>query len=139
MKKLKGSGWLDTNVILRYLLRDHEEMFKRVNLLFDKACLGEMELYINILIIAELVWTLESFYEYEKKEIFTVLMQLIDSRGIQVMEKETVKKALVVYMEKNVDFIDAYLSEYAASSGLPTIFTLNRKHFARLRGDVAFL
>lgn len=137
--KAKESAWFDTNVILRFLLRDDSDLFKVVEPLFLRAEQGELVIFIHPLIVAELVWTLESFYGYPRRKISEVLMGLIEAQGVEVPEKEIVFGALQDYEEKNVDFIDAYLTHYAAHQGHLTIYTLEKKHFSRLNGDIRVL
>lgn len=132
-------AWLDTNVILRYLLRDSEELFQVVSPVFAQAESGELTLYLHPLIIAELVWTLDSFYGYEKREIVNVLSSFIDARGLEVVDKETVRLALEDYYAKNVDYIDAYLAAYASHNGPQTVITLDKKHFGRLTEKIKLL
>jgi len=138
MKKTSDKGWLDTNVILRYLIKDNEALFQAVKPLFLKAEKGELSLYIHPITLAELVWTLESFYCYEKDKIVNVLTRLINAQGIEVPDKETVQNALMLYLDANVDYIDAYLASHTASSDIPTIFTLDKKHFSRLTKNAVF-
>jgi predicted nucleic acid-binding protein len=139
MRENKKFAWLDTNVVLRFLIRDHEKYFLAARNLFAKAEKGELSFLIHPLTVAELVWTLESFYEYEKKEIVNTLLGFIEAKGIEVLEKEITRKALLDYADKNVDYIDAYLAAYASQIGPQTIFTLDKKHFSRLEGDIKFL
>lgn len=135
----RNEGWLDTNVLLRFLIRDHEGMFARARALFFAAEQGEVRLFIHPLIVAELVWTLESFYGYGKPEIVQVLSALIEADGIQAYEKETVRNALLLYREKNVDYVDAYLSAHAKENGPATIYSFDKKHFSRLGGGTVIL
>lgn len=139
MKENKQFAWLDTNIVLRFLIRDHEQYFLAAKDLFAKAEKGELFLLIHPLTMAELVWTMESFYEYDKKEIVNTLLGFIDAKGIEVLEKEITRKALIDYTEKNVDYLDSYLAAYANQIGPRTIFTLDKKHFKRLEGDIKFL
>jgi len=67
-KKMKKSAWLDTNIILRFLLKDDPQLFQAVEPLFLQVEQGDLEIYIHPIIIAELIWTLESYYEYSKKD-----------------------------------------------------------------------
>ena len=138
MQKERNKGWLDSNIILRYLIRDNEELFQTVNPLFAKAEKGELTLCIHAITVAEVVWTLESFYKYPKESIVNVLTKLITAEGIEVPEEEVLLNALVLYLDANVDYIDAYLASQAASSSVPTIFTLDRKHFTRLTKNTVF-
>lgn len=48
-KKMKKSAWLDTNIILRFLLKDDPQLFQAVEPLFLQAEQGDLEIYISIL------------------------------------------------------------------------------------------
>lgn len=49
------------------------------------------------------------------------------------------EKALKDFAERNVDYIDAYLAAYAKVNGPETVYTLDKKHFSRLEGDIRML
>jgi predicted nucleic-acid-binding protein len=136
MKKL---AWLDTNVILRFLLKEDPQLFQAVEPLFLQAEQGDLEIYIHPIIIAEIIWTLESYYEYSKEKIAEVMIQLVEAKGVVVPDKEVIVGALQDYKEKNVDFIDSYLVQYANKKGPLTVYTLDKKHFSRLNGDIRVL
>lgn len=133
---MKESSWLDTKVILRFLQKDDPNLFQAVEPLFLRVEQGELVVFIHPLIVAELVWTLESFYEYPRRKIAEVLEQLVEAQGVEVPEKEIIIDALQDYEVKNVDFIDAYLVHYAAHREPFTIYTLDKKHFSHLKGDI---
>lgn len=135
----KRGAWLDTNVILRYLIHDHEEMFQAASRVFHKAEQGGLILYLHPLIIAELVWTLDSYYGYQREEITITLLELIGADGIIVPERALVCKALLDYRRLNVDYIDAYLAACASQVGPTTVITFDRKHFTRLHAETILL
>ncbi|WAM33569.1 PIN domain-containing protein [Caldicellulosiruptor morganii] len=124
--------WIDANIILRYLLHDHEEFFQKAKKIMLKAEQGKLKLLVAPITIAEVVWTLESFYKIPKDKIADILSSFICSDGIEVEEEDVVLFALKNYKESNVDFIDAYLSNHMAKSGNNRIFTFDKKHFSRL-------
>lgn len=132
-------AWLDANLILRFLLKDHPEFFKAALNLFTEAEKGRITLYVHPLILAEVVWTLQGYYGYSKEEIAKTVSEMIESDGLFIEEKEVAKKAFRDYVEKNVDYIDAYLSAYALIRGPQIIYTLDKKHFSRLEGDIRLL
>ena len=138
-KKMKKSAWLDTNVILRFLLKEDPQLFQAVEPLFLQTEQGDLEIYIHPIIIAEIIWTLESYYEYSKEKIAEVMIQLVEAKGVVVPDKEIIVGALQDYKEKNVDFIDSYLVQYANKKGPLTVYTLDKKHFSRLNGDIRVL
>jgi uncharacterized protein len=132
-------AWLDANIILRFLLKDHPEYFKAALHLFSEAERGAIILYLHPLILAEVVWTLQGYYGYQKAEIAATLGKMIEADGLFVEDKDVMKKALRDYAEKNVDYIDAYLSAQAVIKGPQVIYSLDKKHFSRLDGDIRLL
>jgi predicted nucleic-acid-binding protein len=135
----KERAWLDANIILRFLLKDHPEYFKAAYHLFSEAERGNIILYLHPLILAEVVWTLQGYYGYQKAEIALILGEMIESDGLLVEEKEVVRKAFEDYAGKNVDYVDAYLSAHALIKGPQVIYTLDKKNFSRLEGDIRIL
>ena len=59
---------VDTNVFLRFLTNDDPAKAKRAETRFRNAVSGKEHLRTSLLVIAEIVWTLESFYKLEKKD-----------------------------------------------------------------------
>ena len=55
--------FIDTNYFLRFLLKDNEKQFIEVKKLFEKAILGEIDLYTSLIVIFEIYWVLSSFYK----------------------------------------------------------------------------
>lgn len=135
---MKNDGWLDTNVILRFLIRDNECMFEKARRLFAAAEQGKLRLFVHPLVIAELIWTLDSFYGYTKKEIISVVGALIEADGIYMQETDIVRNALYLYEEKNVDYIDAYLASYTVTNEPDVVYSFDKKHFERLPVHVIF-
>ncbi|ADQ41598.1 PilT protein domain protein [Caldicellulosiruptor acetigenus I77R1B] len=128
--------WIDANVILRYLLQDHQEFFQKAQKIMLEAEQGKLKLLVAPITVAEVVWTLESFYKIPRNEIADILSAFICSDGIEAEEGDVVLFALKSYKESNVDFIDAYLSHHMAKLGNNKIFTFDKKHFSRLDVEI---
>jgi predicted nucleic acid-binding protein len=56
-----ASLFVDTNVFLRFLTNDDPAKAKRAESLFRDALRGKIKLATSLLVIAEIIWTLESF------------------------------------------------------------------------------
>jgi uncharacterized protein len=56
------SFFVDTNVFLRFLTNDDPAKAKRAETLFRDALRGKIRLAISLLVIAEMIWTLESYW-----------------------------------------------------------------------------
>ncbi len=123
--------WVDANVLLRFLTGEPEAMHEKTVELMSRAEGGEVELFVNDLIVAEVVWVLKSFYKKPADEIAEVLVALVCAPGVVVEDRETLVRALELAAEKNVDFIDALLALRAAARG-ETVCTFDETDFRRL-------
>jgi predicted nucleic acid-binding protein len=124
--------FVDTNVFIRYLTDDDPVKADRVEKVLKKAVDGTLTLRVNLLVIAELVWTLESYYGLSKKETAEKLTVLLSLPNLELSEKQRILKALSLHAEKNIDFVDAYNAYFARDHGISAILTYDKKHFDRL-------
>lgn len=121
----------DTNVFLRYLTNDIPEQAAAFEGLIRKAGAGDVALITTAMVLAEIVWTLESYYHLEKSAIQDRILAILNTPGLTVDEGELILNAILWYREKNVDFIDAYHAAWMSRRGINKICTLDRKHFSR--------
>ena len=126
--------FIDTNLFLRYLTNDLPLQADAVERLLRQATSGERLLVTNCMVIAELVWTLESFYKLAPAVIQDQLFAILNTAGLDIEESDILFQALLWYIEKRVDFIDAYHVAWMQSRGIQAIFTFDRKHFSRFEG-----
>ena len=124
-------AFVDTNLFLRYITNDIPEQADAVERLLDQAEAGELLLTTNRLVIAEIVWTLESFYKRTKSEVRDAVLALLNTPGLEVEAADELLQAAVWYEEKNVDFIDACIAAEVSARGPKSVYTFNRKHFTR--------
>ena len=61
--------FVDTNIFLRYLTGDDPPKYERCRGLFKRAVEGELGLSTSVMVIAELIWTLLSYYKVPKAEV----------------------------------------------------------------------
>lgn len=124
----------DTNLFLRYLTNDVPEQADAFEQLLRRAMSDEVTLVTNSLVIAEMVWTLESFYHLPPVEIQAKVLAIVNTPGLEVGDGDLVLQAVLWYVEKNVDFIDAFNAAWLLQQGMTTACTFDRKHFARFEG-----
>ncbi|RMD64454.1 type II toxin-antitoxin system VapC family toxin [Candidatus Parcubacteria bacterium] len=126
--------FIDTNVFLRYILNDVPEQADAVERLLHRAARGEIALITNSMVIAEIVWTLESFYRVPKEQVQRVVLGILNTPGLDVADADLVLLAIDAHVTKNVDFIDAYNAAWCLKHGIEAVCTFDRKHFSRLEG-----
>lgn len=127
-------AFIDTNLFLRYLTNDVPEQAHAVDLLLTRALNGEISLVANGLVIAEIVWTLESYYQLTRQAIRENVLAILNTPGLEVVDNDLVLEAINGYADQNVDYIDAYNCAWMLHQGLKTAFTFDRKHFNRMPG-----
>ena len=124
--------FVDTNVFLRFLTNDDATKARRAEALFKKAIAGKVRLETSLLVIAEIIWTLESFYRLAKADIAQKVGKILNTPNLECPSADLVLEALDIYVTKNVDFIDAYHGVMLREAGMLKILTYDKKHFERM-------
>lgn len=123
----------DTNLFLRYLTNDVPEQADAFEQMLLKAANGELSFITSNLVIAEIVWTLESFYRLSKIEIQKKILAILNTTGLLVVEPEITIQAILWYVEKNIDFADAYNASWMLHHDIKSICTFDKRHFERIK------
>ncbi len=126
MNLKKNTVIVDANVILRYLLADHEEFYKKAEELFDAAIDGKIRVRILQSVIAEVVYVLAGLYKVRRGEISEALSNLLRIKTVKISDKDIVITALEIYKTTNLDFVDVLLCAYGKNSPEVSVFSFDR-------------
>ncbi len=97
---------IDANLLIRFLTGDNHRQAKLV----EKLLADSKKTFVLLdLVFAEIVWVLESFYQFPREEIAQKLEIVLWLPNIK-SNRRLLLQALAIYQNKNVDFIDAYLA-----------------------------
>jgi predicted nucleic acid-binding protein len=125
---------VDTNLIVRYLVQDHEKHANAAGKLFDACDRGEAVIVVLPAILAECVFVLESFYEHPRGDISSALGRLISSPGVEIGGTTIHLDALERYRKTKVHFVDCVLAATAAAEDTPVAtFDQDFRKFADVR------
>jgi len=100
---------LDTNIIIRLLVRDNEEQFIIVEQFFKELELGHKSAILLEIIVGEIIYVLKNVYKHKKDFIKRQLELLFDYENLYIENQYIMREALKVYANKNIDFADAML------------------------------
>jgi predicted nucleic-acid-binding protein len=131
--------FVDTNLFLRYLTNDIPAQADAVEKVLRRSATGEFSLITNTLVIAEIIWTLESFYKLDRVRIKEMVLSILNTPGLEVAESNLILTAIFDYTDKNVDFIDAFNAAWAMDQGIIKVYTFDRKHFNRLGSITSYV
>jgi len=116
------SAFLDTNVLIRHLTGDPPGQARRATAFLEQAD----ELLLPDVILAEVVYVLESFYEVERRRVAELARAIVGFSAVVVVDKAPILRALEVYEVERLDFAEAYLVAIAEASGVGAIASFDR-------------
>jgi predicted nucleic-acid-binding protein len=116
------SAFVDTNVLIRHLTGDPRAQARKATAFLEQAD----ELLVPDLIVAEVVYVLESFYEIERRRVAELVRAIIAFPAIIVVDEPLLLRALEVYEVDRLDFAEAYLVASAEASGVERIASFDR-------------
>ena len=128
-----ASLFVDTKVFFRFLTNDDPAKAKRAETLFRDALRGKIKLATSLLVIAEIVWTLESFYKLEKSDIAAKGEKILNTPNLECPKASLLFMVLDLYAHANIDLVDAYNAFHMKEQGLAEILTYDRKRSARIQ------
>ena len=115
--------FVDTNVFMRYLTRDDPAKYEKCREMFKRALKGEITISTSAMVIAELIWTLLSYYKVPKADVVEKISVIVGTENLFIPDKDVLADALVLYARKNIDFIDAYNAVSMRYHGLVEIYS----------------
>lgn len=129
---------VDTNVVVRFLVRDRSPEVAAAVRIFDRCGAGDLTLILLPTVLAECVYVLESFYEASRAKIQEGLTALLSSPAMEIEGRATLIDSLRRYAESNMHFVDCLLAATAAATDVP-VATFDRgfKKFADVTVDVS--
>ncbi|MBC7252255.1 MAG: type II toxin-antitoxin system VapC family toxin [Anaerolineae bacterium] len=126
-------AYVDTNVILRFLVNDPPDMAAEAAQLFQAVEDGKVKLVVDDTVIAEAVWVLQSYYRHQAADIATTLRDFLLQNGIETEDKATLLQALTLYETRNIDFADALIAARMQKNGIAHVFSFDT-HFDQAPG-----
>src|SRR5437763_14685173 len=87
---------IDTNVLVRFLVRDDPEQFERARRLIKRELGGGETVLISLLVPLETEWVLLSRYNVAKAEIVAALSALLDAGELEFEDDPTAEEAEMI-------------------------------------------
>lgn len=110
---------VDTNLIVRYLVQDHDKHARAAGKVFDACDRGDVGIVVLPVVLAECVFVLESFYRHPRTNIASALGRLISSPGVEISEVTVHLDALNRYKRTKAQFVDCLIAATAVAKNVP--------------------
>jgi predicted nucleic acid-binding protein len=116
------SAFVDTNILIRHLTGDPPAEAARATSFLTAAD----ELLLADLVVAEVVYVLESFYEVPRARVAELVRAVLAFPAVVVLDPAMLLRALEVYETARLDFAEAYLVAQAEQSGVGVVASFDQ-------------
>lgn len=114
----------DTNVLIRAVMDDdpHEAKIAKQ---FLKKIAAEKKLFVSSYAILEMIWVLK-VKKRTREEIYQAVLNLLDSFGVAIGQREAIASALEMYVKGKADFGDYLILAEGRLNGSPSLATFDK-------------
>ena len=113
---------LDTNVILRYLLRDDPAQARRADQEIERG--GRF--LIDSIVLCELVWVLEGGYGFSRGDVVAALERILATAQFEIEAKDLALAALDDFKGSTADFSDCLIGRRNRAAGAQETITFDQ-------------
>lgn len=117
---------LDTNVLVRYLVRDDPEQTARATQLVEEGADRDERFFVASIVLCELVWVLDRAYGYERTEIATSLEGVLQTRSFFFEDKDILWQTLSDYRKGKGGFADYLIGRLGERAGCEQTLSFDR-------------
>jgi predicted nucleic-acid-binding protein len=118
---------IDTNVLLRLLVREHDGQLKAAERFIDTHCSGDDPGYVSRIVIAEIAWVLKDVYDYDRSQIAGAIRGILNVSQFEIDSADEVHAAVTDFEKFPAGFTDCLIARTNASAGCDYTVTFDRK------------
>jgi len=106
---------IDTNIFVRHFLGDIPQQAQKAKEVFNSVEKKEKTGLVSILVINELIWILEKYYNLKRKVFLPKILKLLVFENLKILEakKDILIEVLEKMQKQKFDFTDLYLNQVA--------------------------
>jgi len=116
------SSFVDSNVLVRHLTGDPPGQAKRAT---EFLRTGDNLILVD-LVVAEVVYVLESVYEVERARVAELVRSIVGFPAVAVPDEALLLRALEIYEQYRIHFAESYLAACAELSGVGVVASFDR-------------
>lgn len=117
---------LDTNVVLRFLLRDDEAQYAAATARINSLTETE-KAFVSREVMIEIAWVLRRSYKYSRQSVCRTLSQIASADVFELEDRRDVQGAILAYEKRHGDFADAMIAAAAKRAGASQLVTFDKR------------
>ncbi len=118
---------LDTNVLVRFLVRDDERQAEIIYRIFKQAESDRDVLFVPLLVVLETVWVLESVYKISRQEILNSITELVLMPILEFESQSAILSSVSSAKETKMDLSDLLIAHSAKCSSCECVLTFDKR------------
>lgn len=118
---------LDTNILVRFLVRDDKKQAQLVYTRFKQAEAAGECLLVPLLVVLETIWVLESVYDLSRSDILSAIEDLIHMPILEFEADEIILSFLSHGKDTKLELSDLLIACSAQATGSDTVLTFDKK------------
>lgn len=117
---------LDTNILVRFLVRDDREQHDRVCRLLQRGADEGESFFIPDVVLAELTWVLKARYRFEDAEIGAAIRALSSAESLEFESLDRLMRALSRFEHGGGGLADYLIAERCREAACGSVATFDR-------------
>jgi predicted nucleic-acid-binding protein len=118
---------IDTNVLVRFLVRDDEAQFEKARRLIKREVDSEEAVFVSLLVLLETEWVLRSRYGLPKAEIMDAISRLLDAADLRFEDEPAIEETLFNWRDSVADFADCLIGAHNRRMGCRATATFDAR------------
>jgi predicted nucleic-acid-binding protein len=118
---------LDTNVLVRFLVKDDAVQAGQVYNLFKAAETKQECLFVPMLVVLETIWVLQAVYAVDDRDILAALNDLLLLPILKFEAQPVLHVFINAAHEKNFDLADVLIAQSARALNCESVLTFDKK------------
>ena len=103
---------VDTNVLVRYLIRDEQPQYQKARRLIDREVAKGEPVFVSLLVLLETEWVLRNRYELAKADLVTAFSALLDTADLAFEDEPSIENAVYSWKDSAADFADCLIEAH---------------------------
>jgi len=124
---------IDTNVLLRLLVRDDDAQLRAAERFIATHCSPDDPGFVSLVVIVETAWALRRVYLYDRSQIAAALGSLLDVAELEIESAAEVRFAISDFATSAAGLVDCLVARTNLTAGCDYTVTFDRKA-AKLKG-----
>lgn len=118
---------LDTNVLVRFLVKDDDKQASVVYRLFKQSEEKQEILFVPILVVLETIWVLQSSYDIPGEDIVSAINNLLLMPVLKFEGQSAIQGFIASARDNDLDLADLLIAHSAKAFDCQSVFTFDKK------------